>query len=100
MKEPGSTGEPGWRGEPASTGERASTGEQGSPGELGPAVEPELVKAGPLSRPGQAGLLSGPHLSRGRVWYGLLHQAEHSATHRAEYILPAWRRPARRETRS
>src|SRR6202023_2508383 len=93
MKEPGSTGERGLPGEPA------STGEPGSPGELGPAVEPELGQAGPLSRPGQAGLHSGPHLPRGRVWYGLLNKSEHSAMHRAEYILPAWRLRTRGETR-
>ena len=59
-------------------------------GELGAAGEPE---------PGQPVPLSGPHLSRGRVWYGLLNKAEHSAMHRAGYILPAWRRRTRGETR-
>src|SRR3979411_2099017 len=93
MKEPGSTGEPGLPGEPA------PTGEPGSPGELGPTVEPEPGQAGPLSRPGQPGPLSGPPVSRGRVWSGLLNKAEHSAMHRAEYILPAWRRRTRGETR-
>jgi uncharacterized membrane protein len=43
--------------------------------------------------------MSGPHVSRGRVWYGLLNKAEHSAWHRASYILPAWRRRTRGETR-
>src|SRR5258708_28958980 len=93
MKEPGSTGEPGSPGEPASTGEPGAAGELGSP------VEPEAGQAGPLSGPGEPGPLSGPHLSRGRVWYGLLNKAEHSAMHRADYILPAWRRRTRGETR-
>jgi uncharacterized membrane protein len=38
-------------------------------------------------------------MSRGRVWYGLLNKAEHSAMHSAGYILPAWRRRTRGETR-
>jgi uncharacterized membrane protein len=41
----------------------------------------------------------GPHVSRGRVWYGLLNKAEHAAVHRAQYILPAWRRRTRGEPR-